>query len=194
MNNENNNNSNQNVSIDTDIDKCNVLGIEFSINDILSKTIIDKYLSTLTQEDLDILYKGLNSALFDYKSIYDDEQGHMVSKKTLKTKVTIKDQYGYSKEEMTPLYKYLSSKVQEELCKDVTEKVTAITQTDEYKNKVDQMANEIIEYATEGWKNEVKESIRARFIGDVLNPQVFSYQSIGLNDVINGIMSQYIHC
>ena len=71
---------------------------------------------------------------------------------------------------------------------DIVNRINEIIDSADYKKQIDEYAQEIVEYVTEGWKNDLKESIKQRMCGDLINPGDVS--GIPLRLWIQGIIEQ----
>ena len=69
---------------------------------------------------------------------------------------------------------------------DIIDKINEIIETPEYKERVDQIAKDILDYASEGWKNDAIERIRHAMIDDKLGSEY--YHGVSLRGIINEVI------
>lgn len=69
----------------------------------------------------------------------------------------------------------------------LTEKVKEIINSTSYKEEINKIAEELVEYAIEGYKENLKTELRTRLVDNVLSPNV-SYNRISLYNMINFII------
>ena len=72
------------------------------------------------------------------------------------------------------------------------EKVEEIIATDDYKQKVEEIANELIDYSINGYKEDMKNRIRERLVGNVMDT-MSSYGGVNLMYIINDAIDQRLH-
>jgi uncharacterized protein with ATP-grasp and redox domains len=81
-----------------------------------------------------------------------------------------------------------NNRIKEEL----TKKVEEIIATDDYKEKIEEIANELVDYSINGYKEDMKNRIRERLVGNVMDTAPY-YGGISLHSIINEIIDQRIH-
>ena len=64
---------------------------------------------------------------------------------------------------------YARKRFNENFKDDIVKRINEIMDTEDYQSRVDKIAHEILDYATEGWKNEAIDRIRCAMIDDKLN-------------------------
>ena len=170
--------------------KMNLMGIDVSIADILGDKILDQYIAQLKEEDIDKIITHISSDLFKKEKYYDYEKKESVENLVLK--VREKDNWGNYKDKNIPISElikiYFNNRIAEELRKRVEE---IISSTD-YQNKINEIANELIEYSINGYKDDMKRRITERLVGNVLDA-VPSYGSVSLIDIINSCIDERIN-
>ena len=57
-------------------------------------------------------------------------------------------------------------------------KVDEIISSEDYQKKADEIANELVEYATNGYKEDMKRQIRERLVGNVIGDPFYNGQSL----------------
>ena len=64
------------------------------------------------------------------------------------------------------------------------DKMVDVMDSEEYKKRVDKIAQEIMDYAVEGYANDLKDRVKERLVGNVLNAEPY-YGGIGLQSIIS---------
>ena len=154
--------------------KLNALGMDISISDIIGEKIVDQWLATITEEDMNLILKAIESEVFshDYK-----EEKYFI-KETKKT-----DNYGYTKTFETPIWKYATEFLTKKLNEKIVEKVEEIINSEEYQNKANEIAQELVDYATEGYKKDLKDRIKNRLVDNTLEKYP-TYGGVDLRNII----------
>ena len=76
--------------------------------------------------------------------------------------------------------KLFNQRIKEEL----TKKVEEIIASADYQSKIDDIANELVEYSINGYKEDMKARIRERLVNNVVDPSPY-YGGINLRSIIN---------
>lgn len=176
--------------------QASVLGLEVQFSKMLGDVIVENYLKQITEEDMKMLIDYISQDLFEEYESYvrkDDGSHEEVVKKRIKENWKESTGYGYSSKSETvysvggKIREMFNTRVSEELQK----KIEEIVATKDYQDKIEAMAQEILEYSVEGYKEDLKESIREKMIGNVMcNNQTYGGQQ--LIDVIHEVVREYI--
>ena len=176
-----------------DYDKGNVLGLEVQFSKMLGDVIVENYLKQLTEDDMKMLIDYISQDLFEeYEDWSKDKKDSDFIKKRIKDNWTESTGYGYSRSETVysvggKIREMFNKRISEELQK----KIEDIIATKDYQDKIEAMAQEIVEYSVEGYKEDLKESIREKMIGNVMsNRQTYGNQD--LLTVIHEVVREYI--
>lgn len=159
--------------------KVNMNGLNINIADIVGEKIVNQWMASLSQEDMQLFFNAINELAFTTgKKFIDDEYKEIkLVRKTQENK-----DYSWRKEEDTPLWKYAQSEFQARFRGVISEEIERILNTDEYKAKATAIANEIIEYAINGYKEDMCGRIRERLVGNVTEatPYYGGYSLLGI--------------
>lgn len=153
--------------------KIDLMGINIDISTILGDKLVDQFLAQLTPEDMEKLMISIRSDIFD-------GCGNI--------KNTLPNQYGFGRYSDKTLVEIIREKFNEKFKEIILEKIDEIINSEEYCQKAEEIANELVEYATEGYKKDMKRRIEERLVGNVLNEQpMYNNSSLVaiINDVIN---------
>ena len=165
--------------------KAKVLGIDIQFSKILNDSIVENFLSQITEEDMKLLFEYITQDLFDYKrKSYDSDEMQKI----------VKQDWTSGNGWNSTTYKSLGTEVKERFNQrfkeELEKKIAEIIATDEYSKKIDEMAHEIIDYSVKGYKEDLKQSIREKMIGNVMgNSQ--SYGGEDLTYVIHQVVQSY---
>lgn len=139
-------------------------GINLSLQEILGNMIVEKYIAQITPDVMEKVFEQINEHIFDVAQ--DLETG---DNKVIGIKKQVKKSSGYYTDyEDTPLWKVTKNKFTKEFSDQIEKKIEEIMGTDEFRSKVDKVAQEILDYAVDGYKSDLITTIRARLIGDKL--------------------------
>lgn len=165
----------------------NLFGLDISIKEILGEKIVDQYLANITPEDIKIINTELNNHLYEFKGYGDDKE------KVVKKYISSKDSWGYSNTTETPIWRAIRKHFEDMYANMILEKCKDILDSDLWKDKVESIANEIVEYAANGWKEDMKENIRRQLVGNILDSSNYYIGNYDLIQVINEQISRRIN-
>ena len=103
-------------------------------------------------------------------------------KKLLHTYTT----YGIgTRTEETPVYARAKATIKDRYTDMIEKAVVKYIESDEYKAKAEQIAKDIVDYATEGYKKDIVDGIRRRLVLPTLNPE---QDRINIEEVATKVM------
>lgn len=153
--------------------KVDVMGINIDISQVLGQKIVDQYIAQLKDEDIKTLMEYISEDLFT--STYDDK---------LVIKRREKDQWGSYREKEIPIGELIKNQFNSRIKEELSKKVEDIIASTDYQKKIEEIANELVDYSINGYKEDMKNRVRERLIGNVMDesPQ---YCGIPLTVLIN---------
>lgn len=154
--------------------KLNAFGLDISISEIIGSKIVDQYMAKLSPEDIALIDKAIEEEMFDHD--YSDQ------KYFVKKRKTDHSSWGCSTEE-TPIWKITQSRFKEKYTDLIVAKVDELIASEKYQKQAEKVAEDIIEYALEGYKKDIMELVRERLVCNVLG-QAPTFGGINLHDVI----------
>lgn len=162
--------------------KLNALGMDISITDLIGSKIIDKYIEQLPEEDLQLIFDAIDKEIFGINTVTD--------KKYFITTKETDDRWNNYREDSL-IWKVAKNTIQERYGKVIQEKVDEILNSDEYKERAEKIAEELVDYASEAYKNDLKESIYRQMVQNVTDPMVSVYNNKPLRDLIQTEIANY---
>lgn len=162
--------------------KMDVMGINIDISQVLGQKIVDQYIAQLSDEDMQTILSYISSDLFEETSVYNYDTGEKVKKLIIKQRE--KDKWGNYKDRETPIGDLIKDQFNSRIKEELTKKVEEIIASSDYQKKIEEIANELIDYSINGYKEDMKSRIRERLVGNVLNESV-NYCGISLISIIN---------
>lgn len=163
--------------------KLNAFGMDINISDVIGEKIVDQWLARLTPEDMNLVLNAIEQEVFSHQS--NDEKYFVTYK-------YFKDRWNDTKKEETPIWKSIKEQFAEKFNKIIMEKADEILNSEEFQKKADQVAEELVNYATEGYKNDLKERIKERLVDNTIGTQPF-YGGIDLRYIIHEEIQRHIH-
>ena len=166
--------------------KLDVMGINIDISQVLGQKIVDQYIAQLTEEDMSTIMDFISQDFFVKKEqhIFNYDTMQYDSKMVTCVKEREKNQWGnYKTNEMTIgelIQKQFNNRIKEEL----TKKVEEIIATSDYQEKIEQIASELVDYSINGYKEDMKNRIRERLVGNIMDESP-NYCGISLMSLIN---------
>ena len=166
----------------------NILGMEFSVSDILGKTIIEQWKNQLTEEDMKKIYDGIDSLVYQMKteSRYDPEKERYeeIKFKEIAIEQVTKDRWGSETRSVTPIFTVAEKHLKEIMANDILTKLDEITQSDKYKKRIEELANNILDELIDNYKERLIDNFMHKFIGDTITPNPYYYGGIDLRTIV----------
>ena len=147
--------------------KMDVMGINIDISQVLGQKIIDQYIAQMSDEDMKTILSYISSDLFNETSVYNYDTGEKVQKLTIKERT--KDQWGNYKGNEIPIGELIKKQFKSRIKEELSKKIEEIIASTDYQKKIDEIANELIDYSINGYKDDMKDRIRERLIGNVMD-------------------------
>lgn len=174
--------------------KMDVMGINIDISQVLGQKIVDQYMAQLTEEDMNTIMDFISKDFFVKKSqsVFNYDTSQYDTKMVAYVKEREKNQWGsYKTNEMTIgelIKKQFNDRIREEL----TKKIEEIIATSDYQEKIEQIANELVEYSVNGYKEDMKNRIRERLVGNVMDAAPY-YDGVNLRYLIQEEVNRMLH-
>lgn len=162
--------------------KVEVMGINVDISQILGEKIIDQYIAKLSDSDIETLMDYISKDLFT-KDIFNQ--------KTI-IKCREKDQWGQYRDNEIPIGELMKNKFNERIKEELSKKVDEIISSTDYQMKIDEIANELVEYSITGYKEDLKKRVKERLVDNVIDPSVH-YNYVPLQVIINEEINKRLH-
>lgn len=166
--------------------KLDVMGINIDISQVLGQKIIDQYIAQLTEDDMKTIMDFISQDFFIKKSqqVFNYDTNKYDTKMIAYVKEREKNQWGsYKTNEMT-IGELIKQQFNKRISEELTKKVEEIIATSDYQEKIEQIANELINYSINGYKEDMKNRIRERLVGNVMDATPY-YDGIDLKYLIN---------
>ena len=146
-------------------------GVNVSIGKLLGDKLVDEMMTRITPEEMECLFKYMKEKTWTLD--YDKQP-------ILKYEKTNSWNSSYDPPALaTYAFKLLSDRLKEA----IQIKVEEIVKSEEFIKKADDIAQELVDYATEGYKKDMKDRIRTRLVGNVVDKDVY-YGGISLIDIV----------
>lgn len=162
--------------------KVEVMGINIDISQVLGQKIVDQYLAQLSEKDIQKILSYISNDLFCETSVYNYGTGERTKELTVRERK--KDQWGRYVDGEIPIGELIKKHFNERIKEELKKKVEEIISSSDYQNKIDEIANELVDYSINGYKEDMKDRIRERLIGNVMNASVY-YDGVSLLSIIN---------
>lgn len=161
--------------------KVEVMGINIDISQVLGQKIVDQYIAQLKDEDVETLLKYISEDLFT--TTYDNK---------LVVKTREKDHWENYKTKEIPIGELIKNQFNERIKEELKKKVEEIIASTDYQKKIDEIANELVEYSINGYKDDMKARIIERLVGNVLDASP-RYCGESLIAIINQVVDARMH-
>lgn len=162
--------------------KVEVMGINIDISQVLGQKIVDQYMAQLSDENVQKILSYISSDLFCETSVFNYETGKYV--KNLTVKERNKDRWGNCGDKEIPIGELIKNQFNERIKEELKKKVEEIIASTDYQNKINEIANELVDYSINGYKEDMKARIRERLVGNVMDESA-QYCGISLFSIIN---------
>lgn len=162
--------------------KIDVMGINIDISQVLGQKIVDQYIAQLDEQNMVELMNYISSDLFTTTSYYDWEKKEQVSKTVIKQRE--KDSWGNYRDKDVPIGELIKNQFNARIKEELVKKVEEIVATTDYQEKIEEIANELVDYSVNGYKEDMKNRIRERLVGNVIETTPY-YNGVDLRYLIN---------
>ena len=147
-------------------------GLKVDMSAAIGDFFVKRFVSELTEKDLEKIYDFLNKEVFQgYSYEYEHAETAEEKKEFAKTvgkwgAIQTKENhtYGYNNKEY--LMDYAKEKFHNKFSKIVSERIDELLKTEKYQKRADKVAQDILDYSIDGWKNDAICRIRCRMIDD----------------------------
>lgn len=175
--------------------KLDVMGINIDISQVLGQKIVDQYIAQLTEEDMQTVLDFISQDFFVKKkqSVFNYDTSQYDTKMVAYVKEREKDHWGRYNTDQLTIGEMIKSQFNNRIREELTKKVEEIIATSDYQEKIEQIANELVDYSINGYKEDMKDRIRERLVGNVLDGSPY-YGGISLVSLINNEIDKRIHC
>ena len=147
--------------------KMDVMGINIDISQVLGQKIIDQYIAQMSDEDMKKILSYISNDLFNETSVYNYDTGETVKKLIIKERT--KDEWGNYKGNEIPMGELIKKQFNSRIKEELSKKIEEIIASTDYQKKIDEIANELVDYSINGYKDDMKARIRERLIGNVMD-------------------------
>lgn len=136
-----------------------VFGVNLDISTVLSGEIVKRFMAQITPEQMQNILDDISKDAFTKN--YDGTL-------EIKMKDSNRNNYGYyNTKTLGEIVKdAFDQKVKEELM----EECLKVIETKEYKDKIHAWAEEMVDYCTEGYKNDIKQGLYNKLVGSIIDP------------------------
>lgn len=174
--------------------KIDVMGINIDISQVLGQKIVDQYMAQLTEEDMQTVLDYISQDFFVKKkqNIFNYDTNQYDYKMVACVKEREKDNWGNYKNQNLTIGELIKKQFNERIREELTKKVEEIIATTDYQEKIEQIANELVDYSVNGYKEDMKDRIRERLVGNVMDGAPY-YGGISLLSVINNEIDKRLH-
>lgn len=159
--------------------------LDAAVKQMIDKAIAEKTVENLSEEQMDAIMDYVQQEIFRVEYVEDPNTGETTKKYALNKSFDNID-YATRCKFLEPAKKQFGRKIN----MDITNRINEIIDSSDYHAMVDQYAKEIVQYATEGWKDDMMKAIRTRLCGDMLTPD--SVGGVPLRRCIETILSESI--
>lgn len=162
--------------------KLNAMGMDINISEVIGSKIVDQWLAAISEDDMALILKAIDEEAFGHT--YDDHKYFVKKKKN-------GDGY-YARTEETPLWREIQKRFQEKFCDQIINKMNEMIESEEYKKRVEKIAQEIMDYAVEGYTKDIKERVKERLVGNVIDSSP-NFGGISLGMIVAEEIRRQIH-
>lgn len=166
--------------------------INITVEEFIGECLAKKFIDSLTEEQINSVMEYAYSDLFKTEKNYSNDPEE-TEKIVVKTENDLpRDRWGDIDYKHPNLGYYTKEKFNEKFKELIVKKVDELISTDKYQEKATQIAEELVEYATYGYKEDLKERIRQRLVGNLVDTAP-AYAGMGLIEIIRNEVNNMIH-
>jgi len=145
--------------------KINMMGINIDLSKTMGNMLAEQYIAQLSSEDMQRLMDFISNDLFTKQSRYDYTEG--ISKEIKVITEGKKNSWGNVTE--PSIGEMIKNRFNERIKEELIKKVEEIVTSTDYQERIDKIANDLVEYSITGYANDMKERIRERLVGNTIN-------------------------
>lgn len=174
--------------------KIDVMGINIDISQVLGQKIVDQYIAKLTEEDMNAVMDFISADFLVKKEnkVFNYDTRQYDTNMVVTVKESEKDYYGRPKTSKLTIGELIRNQFNERIKEELAKKVEEIIATADYKEKIEQIANELVNYSVNGYKEDMKNRIRERLSGNVLDAEP-SYGGYSIRRLIEEALDRRLH-
>ena len=174
--------------------KMDVMGINIDISQVLGQKIVDQYMAQLTEEDVKTVMDFISQDFLVKKnqSVFNYDTNQYDTKMVAYVKEREKDNWGNYKTNQLTIGELIKNQFNNRIREELTKKVEEIIATSDYQEKIEQIANELVDYSVNGYKEDMKNRIRERLVGNVMDTTPY-YAGVDLRCIIQEEVNRMIH-
>lgn len=169
--------------------KSKVLGLDVQFSKMLGDVIVENYLKSISEGDMKLIEDYITKDLFEEVRDWKSEDSEAKIKRVKDNWIDDSDRW--DKSEVKSVGGQIKEMFNERVKKDLQNKIEEIVKTQDYKDKIEMMAQDIVDYVVEGYKEDLKQSIREKMIGNVLDNHI-SYGGMDFTQAVASIVQSYI--
>lgn len=167
----------------------NMMGMQVDLSSKFGEELAKILSCQLTEEEMECLITYLKSEFFDNRYNYTTQQDEIAIKHVLRKQYSYEDgKYEPQSPIVMEAKKRFDAKIKDELNK----KIDEIISSTDYQERIDIIANEIVDYSVEGYKEDMKRAIRYRMGITPTDPDLLSIGGINLRELIRGEITNFI--
>ena len=140
--------------------KVELMGMNISISDVIAEKLVNQYIAQLSPERIKLIFDAIDKEAFSKEFDYESKE----EKEYFATTRDVKDRWGHTETETTPIWEEAQRLLRKRYSEIIMGLVDEILQSDKLKQKAEEIANEIVEYAANGYKEDLKKRIYDRFV------------------------------
>lgn len=165
--------------------KMDVMGINIDISQILGQKIVDQYIAQLTEDDMNTIMDFISKDFLVKKnqSVFNYDTNKYDEKMVVTIKESEKDYWGNPKTSQLTIGEIIRKQFNERIKEELAKKVEEIIATTDYQEKIEEIANELVDYSVNGYKEDMKNRIRERLVGNVMDASPY-YSGVSLHYLI----------
>ena len=120
----------------------------------------------------------------NYQKVFNYDTNQYDTKMVAYVKEREKDNWGNYKTNQLTIGELIKDQFNNRIREVLTKKVEEIIATSDYQEKIEQIANELVDYSVNGYKEDMKNRIRERLVGNVMDATPY-YGGVDLRCLIN---------
>ena len=166
--------------------KMDVMSINIDISQVLGQKIVDQYMVQLTEKDMNTIMDFISQDFFvkNHQKVFNYDTNQYDTKMVAYVKEREKDNWGNYKTNQLTIGELIKDQFNNRIREELTKKVEEIIATSDYQEKIEQIANELVDYSVNGYKEDMKNRIRERLVGNVMDATPY-YGGVDLRCLIN---------
>jgi len=177
--------------VDSEYGKAKLMGLDIDFSKVLGDVVVENFMKSISEEEMQKIVDYMVQDLFEEVRDWNTEGKDGKPLYTKRVKESWNTDNGWNRQQHESVGDHIKKMFNERVSKELQKKIDEIITSTDYQEKIEKMAQDIVDYSVEGYKEDLKDSIRQKMIGNVMHNEQY-YGGQELINIIHQVVQQYI--